>query len=154
MLRAMDFFSQISCGHCGKSHRIRKSLRKRAKYRFSCKRCGAVVTFNLSCVRWAYEPEVPCNEQRHTLPGAVVFDQTNEAPLDMTSQVELEPERPARPAPPPVPAPPPQPRPVLRDTLLDGRSPLHLSPLLKRGIPEARESSRVRWLRARGGAAT
>lgn len=61
------------------------------------------------------------------------------------------------PAPEPIaePQPPRPPRaPCERDTLLDARPPIHLSPLMRRGVTCERESSRVQWLRSRCAAAT
>lgn len=138
----MEFFSQITCGHCNKSHRIRKSLRTRARYRFRCKRCGSMVVFKLDSVRWAYEPAAAASDMLQTLAGTPTGSDERQL------RVQLQPVRiPA--IPPPLPVEAIKPAPVLRDTLMDQRPPIHLSPLHMRGVHRERESSRVRWLRQR-----
>lgn len=142
----MKLICQVSCGNCGKSHRIHRRLTRGIRYRFTCKRCGATITFGTSCVRWACRPEDVLDE---TSSGRATITRSPHDTMEATAAPAVAP-------PPPVPPPIPPGReagaPVERavnDTMMDGRAPVHLSPLVRRGVETSRESSRVRHLRRR-----
>lgn len=136
----MQLITQISCGNCGKSHRIHRPLRRGTRYRFTCKRCRSTVTFSTSSVRWAYRPrDLPLDQ---TFSGSSTITRD---PGDGPRQA------PRAPVPPPVPLDARRPARTVRDTMMDERAPIHLTPLVRRGVAMERESSRVRWLRDRIG---
>jgi hypothetical protein len=249
--------TRITCGSCGRGHRIHRDLAGGSRYRFICKHCGAEVIFSTNCVRWAFSPR---QSQRHpartinttrpwnavaeqptvdsTVVDSIVVDNTvDSAAADITTvdsttvdsttvdrtmvdrtmvdrtvvdstttadatpvvndmavntvvedlatadtvanhsadqtrqrrrrlsraeyetlvdqtvpEVILTPPTPPQRggvAPPPIPTTKPH-----RDTMIDQRAPVHLTPLARRGVDGERESARVKWLRAqRRGAA-
>jgi len=122
----MELRTQIACGHCGKSHRIHRSLNQGRRYRFICKGCNAVVLFSTQSVRWELESDV----------------------ADLRSPYDTMVDEPCRSMPPPPSARAISPhRDPARDTIADASPPVHLSPLVRRGVEMPREPSRVRWLR-------
>jgi len=146
----MKLICQVACGNCGKSHRIHRRLTRGIRYRFTCKRCGAVITFGTGCVRWACKPEDAGEE---TSSGRATITRSPHDTLEAMAapRVALPP-----PLPPPIPRndgpddreeAPSVEHPV-NDTMMDGRPPIHLTPL-RRGVETTRESSRVRFLRQR-----
>jgi hypothetical protein len=149
----MKLLTQITCDQCGTSHRIRRPLGPSQKYRFVCKSCGAEITFRLASVRWeVVGKDREVDEGKRTV--AFSREEAAKAMADAAEARGRDAERlPARPAPvetkPPAAQPARAPSPC-RDTVLDERVPLHLTPLLRaREITHReRESSRVRWLRA------
>jgi len=139
----MNLISQVSCGNCGKSHRIHRRLTQGIRYRFTCKRCGAVITFGTSCVRWAIKPEDLRSHVEGSFSGTATLTRGRDT-IETSAP-------PAIPPPIPVDSPPLQrrARSPVNDTMADGTPPIHLSPLLQRGVEREQESSRVRWLRQR-----
>lgn len=106
-----------------------------------------MVVFKLNSVRWAYEPAASANDLQQTLSGDLRQTVCDERQPRVEPNVQQH--APARTpaAPPPLPNDAVKPAPVLRDTLMDQRPPIHLTPLHRRGVHVERESSRVRWLR-------
>jgi hypothetical protein len=113
----MDLYGHVLCPTCRTEYRIRRRLDRRARYRFQCKRCGCESSFELTSVRWACE-----RERRERRPAQDLSD-----PMARTVERGLETDR--------------------HDTVYDPRPPVHIAPLLRRGVSLARESSRVSWLR-------
>ncbi len=113
----MDLYGHVLCPTCRTEYRIRRRLERGARYRFRCRRCGSESSFELGAVRWACEP--PLRRQR------------------------LEASEPGQRAP----AAPPVREREGHDTVFDARPPVHIGPLVRRGVPAARESSHVSWLR-------
>jgi hypothetical protein len=202
--------TRITCGSCGKIHRIHRNLAGGSRYRFTCRHCGAEVIFSTNCVRWAFSPRTPeakgsestyrtrsgfdtVAREFDTLPGCAVEPGDATAP----SQPPVSPVAPVDtlvdnmgtvdtvvhhtvsatadtvadhtitentvvdqtvpevivlpPTPPEATNAPSKPAIRTRDTKIDRRSPVHLTPLVRRGVSTDRESSRVRWLRAKRG---
>lgn len=115
----MDLYGHVLCPTCRTEYRIRRRLEKGARYRFQCKRCGSESSFELATVRWA------CERQRRP---------RRETPerIDRTAAIAHRAEREQN----------------GHDTVYDPRPPFHLEALVRRGIPSARETSHVSWLRA------
>lgn len=140
----------ITCGNCGKAHRVHRRLETNTRYRFRCKRCGAEIYFGVTSVRWTCRPPETdgARDLSATVPGRAVPRRSppperpgsGQRPDDPNGSRVAVSEAPP-PAPPPIPC---------KDTVADARVPVHLTPLVRRGVHHAdRESSRVRWLRER-----
>ena len=116
----MDLYGHVLCPTCRTEYRIRRRLERGARYRFQCKRCGSDSSFELADVRWA------CERRRDRQPSPREASAAQlRATVDRTDH----------------------PRHDGHDTIYDPRPPCHIAPLLRRGVPTARESSRVSWLR-------
>jgi len=106
-----------------------------------------MVTFNSKSVRWALDPDRAEFNQPgsdRSLGGHLARDRY------VGRDTLLDSSPPAVPTPPPIPRDTPagsKGRDPARDTVMDQRAPVHLSPLVRRGVQMPRETSHVRWLR-------